>query len=46
MTILDELIKLIKARGGDAKSVYNIADAVAALVKLEESNTEQDETNP
>lgn len=44
MPILDELIKLILARGGSAENVYNIADACAELVRIENENAAEEET--
>lgn len=40
MSILDELLKLIVARGGSTKDANNIAEAVEVLVKLEKENAE------
>lgn len=37
MSIVDELKKLIIARGGDTAGVMTIADAVKVLVSLEEN---------
>lgn len=37
MSIVDELKKLIKARGGETAGIMTIADAVKALVKLAEA---------
>lgn len=38
MSIVDELRKLIKARGGSAIGVLTIADACKVLTKLETEN--------
>lgn len=37
MSIVDELKKLILARGGDVAGVQTIADAVRVLTELEEN---------
>lgn len=44
MSILDELLKLIVARGGSTKDANNIAEAVEVLVKLEKENAESSDT--
>ena len=38
MTIVDELKKLIAARGGNVAGIQTIAEAVAELVRLENSS--------
>ena len=38
MTIVDELKKLIVARGGNVAGIQTIAEAVAELVRLENSS--------
>ena len=43
MSIVDELKKLIIARGGSVAGVQTIADAVRVLTDLEEQNNEPEE---
>lgn len=43
MSIVDELKKLIIARGGSVAGVQTIADAVRVLTELEEQNNESEE---
>lgn len=43
MSIVDELKKLIIARGGSVAGVQTIADAVRVLVQLEEENGGEEE---
>ena len=45
MSIVDELKKLIIARGGSIVGVHTIMDAVRVLVELEEQNNENAESN-
>ena len=45
MSIVDELKKLIIARGGSVAGVQTIADAVRILTELEEQNDENND-NP
>lgn len=40
MTIVDELKKLIVARGGETAGVHTIADAVKVLTAIETENAE------
>ncbi len=44
MSIVDELKKLIVARGGSTANIWNIADAVKVLTQLEASNTDSGNT--
>lgn len=42
MSIVDELKKLIIARGGSVAGVQTIADAVRVLTAIEEANNDED----
>ena len=46
MTIVDELKKLIIARGGSVAGVQTIADAVRVLTAIEEANNDEDPGTP
>ena len=46
MSIVDELKKLIIARGGSVAGVQTIADAVRVLTELEEQNDSEQDSNP
>lgn len=46
MSIVDELKKLIVARGGSVAGVQTIADAVRVLTAIEEANNDEDPGTP
>lgn len=46
MSIVDELKKLIIARGGSVAGVQTIADAVRVLTAIEEANNDDDPGTP
>lgn len=46
MSIVDELKKLIIARGGSVAGVQTIADAVRVLTAIEEANNDKDPGTP
>ncbi len=46
MSIVDELKKLIIARGGSVAGVQTIADAVRVLTAIEEANNDEDPGTP
>ena len=46
MSIVDELKKLIIARGGSVAGVQTIADAVRVLTAIEEANNSEEPETP
>ncbi len=46
MSIVDELKKLIIARGGSVAGVQTIADAVRVLTAIEEANNDEEPGTP